>query len=104
MTIQDAIYIGLICGTFTFALTVGSIALYEAHKGRKRLEETVQKIKEAERKLKELRENDDRDHCSGCAFCGNDYGDRSRRGSPELDMISHKEASKRYKTNDYTKK
>lgn len=58
MTIQEAIYICLICGTFTFALTVGSIALYETHKMQKRLEETVKKIKDAERKLKELREND----------------------------------------------
>lgn len=84
MTIQEAIYIGLICGTFTFVLTVGSITLYEAHKGRKRLEETVKKIKETERKLKELRENDDRDHCNRCDFCGNDHGDRSRRGSPDI--------------------
>ena len=31
-------------------------------------------------------------------------GRESRREERELDMISHKEALKRYKTNDYTKK
>lgn len=31
-------------------------------------------------------------------------GRESRREERELDMISHREAQKRYKTNDYTKK
>lgn len=84
MTIQEAIYIGLICGAFTFALTVGSIALYEAHKGRKRLEETVKKIKDTERKLKEIREDDGRDYCSGCISRRDAHGYRSRRGSPDI--------------------